>query len=103
MTARSASFSLRASDSDAARDEALRQGRKENIDYLNEAGETVTWTCVDVLLVHDLLDTEPAEGAEVYSCFVSAELLEEIRAQSVPTRVQREVQRSVDKHPTTDL
>ncbi len=78
---------VRANDADAARDEALKYGRKQDVDYPNAVGDTVTWTCVDVLLVYELVDAEPTEGAEVYSCFVSAELLEDIRAQLAPKNV----------------
>ncbi len=75
---------VRASDADAARDEAVRHARERNDNYPNAAGENVTWRYTDVLLVHELLDEEPTEGAEVYACFVSAELLEAIREQLAP-------------------
>ena len=71
---------VRADDEQEARESALRHAHE--VDYKNSDGELVTWRCTEVLLVHEVLDDELTDGTVVYSCFVSAELLEDIRAQT---------------------
>ena len=74
---------VRAADEQGAREAALRAGKAEEVDYANSDGEPVRWSCTEVLLVKSILDEELTDGTEVYSCFVSAELLDAIRTQTV--------------------
>jgi hypothetical protein len=74
---------VRAADEQQARDAALAHGKAEEVDYKNSDGEPVHWRCTEVLLAEPLLDDELTDGTEVYSCFVSSELLDAIRSQTV--------------------
>ena len=74
---------VRADDEQQAREAALRHGQAEEVDYENSDGEPVRWRCTEVLLVEAMLGDELTDGTEVYSCFVTAELLDAIRSQTV--------------------
>lgn len=74
---------VRAGDEREAGEAALAHGRAEEVNYKNSEGEPVTWRCTEVLLAEPILDDELTEGTEVYSCFVSADLLDAIRSQTV--------------------
>jgi hypothetical protein len=48
-------------------------GDSENVRYLNEGGEEVTWRFVGLRDLRDVLDGSPADGAEIYSQHVRGE------------------------------
>jgi hypothetical protein len=73
---------VRATDEQEARSAALRHARAEEVDYENSDGQPVSWRCTEVLLAEPILDDNITDGTEVYSCFVTAELLEAIRSQT---------------------
>jgi hypothetical protein len=72
---------VRAADTASARDEARRLAAEHEVAYPNADGETVSWRLSDVLDARTIADDELQEGTDVYSFMVSAELLEDIKAQ----------------------
>jgi Domain of unknown function (DUF4288) len=74
---------VRADNEHVAREAALRHGKAEEVEYENSDGEPVIWRCAEVLLAEPLLADELTDGTEVYSCFVSSDLLEAIRDQTL--------------------
>lgn len=58
---------IKAESLEQARQKALARADAENVSYLNEKGETITWSWKQIVDVNSTLDERLDDGAELYA------------------------------------
>jgi hypothetical protein len=58
---------IKAESLEEAHRKALNHAEAENVSYLNEKGETITWSLQQIVDVNSVLDEHLEDGAELYA------------------------------------
>lgn len=62
---------IEAEDEEAARAAGVARGKADEVEFATSASDSVRWTFVRILAVHEIGPERPTSGSEVFSRFLS--------------------------------